>query len=86
MRVSNKPHVDASKRDRERGKTFARGGDDHMLGSVPAEAAPAGRTGPSQVKAPGARAAKGGPKNQGFGLSLPAAPGRTGPLRLGRGR
>jgi hypothetical protein len=76
--------------DRQRDTSiYARGGKgapNRMLPEVPAEAAPPGRTGPSQVKAPGAKAARGGPKNQGFGLALPAVGGHTAPLRLGRGR
>jgi hypothetical protein len=37
-------------------------------------------TGPAQAKAPGSLRARGGPKNQGFGLALPAQPGRTAPV------
>jgi hypothetical protein len=43
-------------------------------------------TGKIQTPAPGARAAKGGPKNQGYGLALPAVGGHTAPVRLGKGR
>jgi len=75
--------------DRQRDtSTFAKGGKggaNRMLPEVPAEPAPPGRTGPSQAKAPGSQRAKGGPKNQGFGLSLPAVGGHTAPI-LGRGR
>jgi hypothetical protein len=90
MRVTNKPHVDASKRERQRDtSTFARGGKgapNKMLREVPAEPAPPGTTGPTRAKAPGKPFAKGGPTNIGYGLSLPAQPGRTAPIRLGRGR
>jgi hypothetical protein len=75
--------------DKQRERPYARGGKgapNKMPPEVPAERAPAGRTGPSQVKAPGARAAKGGPRNQGFGVSSPAQPGRTAPAKPGRGR
>jgi hypothetical protein len=89
MRATSKPHTDSSKRDRVRDtSTFAGGGKgpaNHLLPEVPAEAAPAGRTGPSVRKAPGARAARGGPKNTGYGLALPAQPGCTAPAKLGRG-
>jgi hypothetical protein len=69
--------------------TFAEGGTgraNRMLPEVPAEPAPRGRTGPSQARAPGARAAKGGPKNVGYGLALPAVGGATTPVRFGKGR
>jgi hypothetical protein len=73
--------------DRERPtSTFAKGGRAKMLKEVPAEPATPGRSGPSEAKAPGSLRARGGSKNQGFGLSLPAAPGRTAPIRLGKGR
>jgi hypothetical protein len=49
MRVTGKPHVDSSKKDRVRGKTFAEGGNDRMLRTVPAERAPAGKTGPARL-------------------------------------
>jgi hypothetical protein len=81
--------MDASKRDRERDAAYARGGKgapNKMLAEVPAEAAPRGRTGPSQAKAPGSLRARGGPKNVGYGLALPAQPGHTAPVRLGRGK
>jgi hypothetical protein len=74
--------------DRERDtSTFAKGGKgapNKMLPSVPAELAPPGRTGPSKARAPGSQRARGGPKNTGFGLSLPAVGGHTAPIRKGR--
>jgi hypothetical protein len=84
MRVTNKPHVDSSKRDRQRDTSaFAKGGKgapNKMLREVPAEPAPRGRTGPAQAKAPGAKAARGGPKIRADigGASRPARPGSTG--------
>jgi hypothetical protein len=57
-----------------------------MLPEVPAEPAEPGRTGPAQAKAPGKPFAKGGPKNIGYGLALPAVGGATAPVRLGKGR
>jgi hypothetical protein len=76
--------------DRERDtSTFAKGGKGalrKMLPGVPAEPAPPGRTGPSQARAPGSLRARGGPKNIGYGLALPAQPGMTAPAKLGRGR
>jgi hypothetical protein len=89
MRVTGKPHVDSSKRDRVRDtSTFAKGGKgplNRMLDEVPAETAPAGETGPPRVKAPGKPFAKGGRKFTGYGLALPAVAGHTAPLRRGRG-
>jgi hypothetical protein len=76
-----------SKREIERPTTkFANGGDTRMLPEVPAEPAPAGRTGPSRAKAPGAISASGGPPLRGYSLSLPAVGGHTAPIRMGRGR
>jgi hypothetical protein len=80
----NRLHVDQTKRDKERPAVLARGGKDapnKMLPEVPAEPARAGRTGPAQAKAPGARAARGGgrtPANVG-GVARPARGGSTGP-------
>jgi hypothetical protein len=74
--------VDASKRDRERPAAFSKGGKgapNKMLEEVPAEAAPAGRTGPTQKQAPGSLRARGGPQVRVGGLSVPAKGGRTGP-------
>jgi hypothetical protein len=75
-----------SKREAERDtSTFAKGGKggaNRMLAEVPAEAAPRGRTGPAQAKAPGAKRAMGGrPVDQGWGVSLPAVGGATAPTR-----
>jgi hypothetical protein len=90
MVAPKKQTVDASKKDREHPTgTFAKGGKgtpNKMLEEAPAEAAPAGRTGPTRTKAPGAISARGGPKNIGYGLSLPAVGGHTAPVRLGKGR
>jgi hypothetical protein len=80
----NKLHVDATKRTKERPAALAKGGKgapNRMLREVPAEPAPASRTGPAQAKAPGAKSAKGGsrtPVNIG-GMARPARPGSTGP-------
>jgi hypothetical protein len=79
--------VDASKRDRERGATFSKGGKGgahEMLDEVPAEAAPRGRTGPSQSKPPRAISASGGPPIRGISLSMPAVGGHCAPIRKGR--
>jgi hypothetical protein len=75
--------VDNSKRDRESGARFAKGGQgapNKMLRDVPAEAAPPGRTGPTRVKAPGAKGSRGGGKTgtDVGGLARPAKPGATG--------
>jgi hypothetical protein len=80
----NKLHVDQTKRDKERGATYARGGKgatNKMLSEVPAEPAPAGRTGPAQTRAPGAKSAKGGGRTSANigGVARPAKPGATGP-------
>jgi hypothetical protein len=76
-----------SKAERLRDASYAEGGKDKMF---PEQAANPQRPGVTahDVKgsAPGARTARGGPKNQGYGLSLPAQPGRTAPARLGKGR
>jgi hypothetical protein len=61
-----------------------KGGAARMLDEVPAERAPRGRTGPSQVKAPGSKAARGGPKVLGFSVSLPAVGGHCAPIHKGR--
>jgi hypothetical protein len=83
MRAAHKPHVDSSKHQSERAAKFGKGGagaPNKMLCEVPAEPAPAGRTGPAQAKAPGAKAARGGartPANIGR-VSRPAKAGATG--------
>jgi hypothetical protein len=62
-----------------------KGGAARMLDEVPAERAPRGRTGPSQVKAPGSKAARGGPKmSRSPSLAMPAVPGRAAPPKKGR--
>jgi hypothetical protein len=72
--------------EKQRGARYAQGGDDKMFKPQSAGPQKPGITGKNQTKAPGAKAARGGPKNTGFGLSLPAAAGKTAPARLGRGR
>jgi hypothetical protein len=80
----NKLHVDETKRDRQRPAALAKGGKgapNKMLREVPAEPAPAGRSGPAQTRAPGAKSARDGgktPVNIG-GVARPARPGQTGP-------
>ena len=73
--------------EKQRGVAYARGGKGasrKMLPEVPAERAPAGRTGPSQVKGPGSQRARGGSRTSGFSLALPAVGGHTAPIRKGR--
>jgi hypothetical protein len=79
--------VNVSKKDRERTASYAVGGRDapnKMLREIPAEPASAGRTGPSQAKAPRALRARGGGKTTGFSLALPAVGGHCAPIRKGR--
>jgi hypothetical protein len=73
-----KPTVDQSKRDRQRGAVFAKGGDDHMFKKQAAGVAKSGRTGMAQSPAPGARAARGGGKSKVPDRVLPAKASRTG--------
>jgi hypothetical protein len=72
--------VDAGKKDRERGATYARGGNDRMFPEQAANPQKPAVTGHA-VKggAPGAKAARGGPPVRVGGLSVPAQGGRTGP-------
>ena len=44
MRAANKPHVDSSKRESQRGTTFAKGGRDRMFKEQSAGPARAGQT------------------------------------------
>jgi hypothetical protein len=82
--------VNVSKRDREHGAAFAKGGKGAPNKMLPEQAAnpqkPAVTGHAVKGAAPGARSAKGGPKNVGYGLSLPAVGGHTAPVRLGKGR
>jgi hypothetical protein len=73
-----------SKQETERGVVFAKGGKGHMLPEQAAGKARSGISGKAQTTAPGAKSAKGGQKTHGYGLSKPAAPGRTAPPRKGR--
>jgi hypothetical protein len=75
-----------SKAERLRDASYAEGGSTRMFKPQAAGPDKPGNTGKDQVPAPGAKRAIGGPKNQGYGLSLPAQPGRTAPARLGKGR
>ena len=74
------------KTEKQRGARYAQGGDDKMFKPQSADPQKPGITGKNQTPAPGAKAAKGGPPARGYGLSLPAQPGRTAPAKLGRGR
>jgi hypothetical protein len=85
--VVPKKSVNASKKDRVRGAVYAEGGDDKMFKEQAANPQKPAVTGHAvKGTAPGARAAKGGPRNTGYGLSLPAVGGHTAPVRLGKGR
>jgi hypothetical protein len=74
------------KKSTQRDVEFAEGGSTRMFKPQAAGPDRPGNTGKDQSPAPGARAAKGGPKNQGYGLALPAVGGHTAPVRLGKGR
>jgi hypothetical protein len=82
------------KRERERDtNSFARGGQTRMLGkgtrTTTATPDAAGEQTPGQTTTKSRdnpRFARGGPKNTGYGLALPAVGGATAPTRLGRGR
>jgi hypothetical protein len=72
--------VNQSKQDRQRTTAaFARGGNTPMHRQQADGPAQSGRSGKVQTPAPGAKAAKGGPKVHVGGRSVPAAPGSTGP-------
>ena len=78
---ANKPPVEGSKRDQQRGATFAEGGDRRMFKEQAANPAKSSTTGKPNVSGPGARSAKGGgrtPANIG-GAARPARGGQTGP-------
>jgi hypothetical protein len=75
-----------SKSERMRDREFAEGGTTKMFKPQAAGPDRPGNTGKDRSAAPGAKRAKGGPKNVGYGLALPAQPGRTAPARLGKGR
>jgi hypothetical protein len=82
---AHKPTADQSKRDRQHGAAFARGGDDHMFRKQAAGPAKRGITGKAQSPAPGARAAKGG-KHVGAESSMGGALHLGGPRPPARGR
>jgi hypothetical protein len=84
--VAPKKSVNATKKDRVRGAVYAEGGDDKMFKPQSSGTQQSGITGKNQTKAPGALRARGGPKNVGYGLSLPAVGGHTAPVKLGKGR
>jgi hypothetical protein len=68
--VRSTPKID---RERDTG-TFAKGGEgraNHMVKPQAAGPAKPGRVGKVETPAPGAKAAKGGPKTGGYGLALP---------------
>jgi hypothetical protein len=72
--------VNQSKHDRQRDTTLARGGRTKMFGPQAANPQkPGGTAHAVKGGAPGARAARGGPKVHAGGRSVPAAPGSTGP-------
>ena len=71
--------VNQSKHDRQRERQYARGGNTPMHRQQAAGPAKSGQTGKSQTPAPGARAARGGPKVHVGGRSVPAKEGSTGP-------
>jgi hypothetical protein len=80
MRAANKPHVDSSKHQAERGAKFAKGGKDRMFGEQSAGQARAGQTGKNQTAAPGVKGARGGTtKMAPFTPAKPAKAGITGP-------
>lgn len=61
---------------------FAKGGDGHMLGPQKADVKTKSRTGPSDVRGPGAKTAAGGRgRMHMFEPAAPATPGRTSPRR-----
>jgi hypothetical protein len=76
------------KKDRApRGATYARGGKDRMFPEQAANPQKPARTGHDVAgAAPGASRARGGAKNHGYGLALPAQPGCTAPTHIGKGR
>jgi hypothetical protein len=94
MVAPKKLHVDATKQDHVRDTSaFARGGKTHMLGkrdrTITAMPDAAGAQTPGQTankSKDNPKFARGGSKNQGYGLALPAVGGATAPTRLGRGR
>jgi hypothetical protein len=77
MRASNKPHVDSSKHQSERGAKFAKGGKDKMFGEQSAGPAKSGITGEAQTAAPGATSAGGGKAK--MAAFTPAKAGAAGP-------
>jgi hypothetical protein len=82
MRPTGKPHVDSSKRDRERPAALAKGGGARrMFGEQAAGPIRPGQTGKAQNPAPGAKGPRGGGKTGADvgGLARPARPGSTGP-------
>jgi hypothetical protein len=75
----NKLHVDQTKKDRQGGAVFAKGGKAHMVKPQAAGPDKPGNTGKDQTPAPGARAAKGGTTRMvAFTPAKSARPGRTG--------
>jgi hypothetical protein len=70
-----------SKKEAEHPASFGRGGPGHMFSKQAAGPARPGVTGKTQNKAPGKRAAAGGPPIRGVSSALPAKAGRTGPRK-----
>jgi hypothetical protein len=81
-----KPQSKPKKKSTQRAVDFAEGGSRKMFSKQAAGPDKPGNTGKDQSPAPGARAAKGGPKNRGYGLALPAVGGHTAPMHKGRGQ
>jgi hypothetical protein len=74
----NKLHVDQTKKDRQHGAAFAKGGKAHMVKPQAAGPDAPGRTGKVETPAPGAKSAKGGAtKMAAFTRARQAKPGRT---------
>jgi hypothetical protein len=73
-----------SKKEAEHPASFGRGGPGHMFSKQASGPVRPGVTGKTQNKAPGAKAAAGGPQTRGVSLATPAKPGRTAPVRKDR--
>jgi hypothetical protein len=78
----NKPKPKSST---QRPTRFAEGGTGRMAGAQAAnQQKPGGTAHAVKGAAPGAKAAKGGPKLSGHSLAVPAKGGHTAPIRKGR--
>jgi hypothetical protein len=65
--------------DKQRGARYAQGGGDKMFKPQSAGPQKPGITGKNQTPAPGAKAARGGPRTTGHSVSAPAKAGHTAP-------